>query len=115
ILVAFINMFMGSASAKWAILAPVFVPMLMLVGYHPGTTQAAFRVGDSVTNVITPMMSYFTLLVIYAQKYNKEYGVGTLISLMLPFSVTFLIAWIILLAIWFFVGMPLGLDGPIHL
>ncbi|MGL4519821.1 MAG: AbgT family transporter [Phocaeicola sp.] len=115
ILVAFINMFMGSASAKWAILAPVFVPMLMLVGYHPGTTQAAFRVGDSVTNVITPMMSYFTLLVIYAQKYNKEYGVGTLISLMLPFSVTFLLAWIVLLAIWFFIGMPLGLDGPIHL
>lgn len=115
LLVATINMFMGSASAKWAILAPVFIPMLMLIGYHPGLTQAAFRIGDSVTNVITPMMSYFTLLVIYAQKYNKDYGVGTLISLMLPFSVIFLICWIILLAIWFYVGIPLGLDGPIHL
>ena len=114
-LVATINMFMGSASAKWAILAPVFVPMLMLIGYHPGLTQAAFRIGDSVTNVITPMMSYFTLLFIYAQKYNKDYGVGTLISLMLPFSVIFFLCWVVLLAIWFFIGIPLGLDGPIHL
>lgn len=115
LLVSTINMFMGSASAKWAILAPVFIPMLMLIGYHPGLTQAAFRIGDSVTNVITPMMSYFALLVVYAQKYNKEYGVGTLISLMLPFSVAFLICWLILLAIWFYFGLPLGLDGPIHL
>ena len=114
-LVATINMFMGSASAKWAILAPVFVPMLMLIGYHPGLTQAALRIGDSVTNVITPMMSYFTLLVIYAQKYNKDYGVGTLISLMLPFSVIFFLCWLVLLAIWFFIGIPLGLYGPIHL
>ncbi len=115
ILVAMINMFMGSASAKWAILAPVFVPMLMMLDYHPGLTQAAFRVGDSVTNVITPMMSYFALLVVYAQKYNKDYGVGTLISLMLPFTVTFLIVWLIILAIWFYLGLPLGLDGPIYL
>ncbi len=112
-LVATINMFMGSASAKWAILAPVFIPMLMLVGYHPGLTQAAFRIGDSVTNVITPMMSYFALLVTYAQKYNKDYGVGTLISLMIPFSVVFMLAWIVLLAIWFFFDLPLGLDGQI--
>lgn len=115
LLVATINMFMGSASAKWAILAPVFVPMLMLLDYHPGLTQAAFRVGDSVTNVITPMMSYFALLVVYAQKYNKDYGVGTLISLMLPFTVVFLICWLIILGIWFYFGMPLGLDGPIYL
>lgn len=115
ILVAFINMFMGSASAKWAILAPVFVPMLMLLGYHPGLTQAAFRIGDSVTNVITPMMSYFALLVTYAQKYNKDYGVGTLISLMLPFSIIFTIAWLILLGIWFYLGIPIGMDGPIML
>ncbi len=115
IFVAFINMFMGSASAKWAILAPVFIPMLMLLGYHPGLTQAAFRIGDSVTNVITPMMSYFALLVTYAQKYNKDYGVGTLISLMLPFSIVFFIVWIILLAIWFYLGIPLGLDGPLYL
>ncbi len=115
LLVATINMFMGSASAKWAILAPVFIPMLMLLDYHPGITQAAFRVGDSVTNVITPMMSYFALLVVYAQKYNKNYGVGTLISLMLPFTVSFLIVWLIILAIWFYSGFPLGLEGPIYL
>lgn len=115
LLVAVINMFMGSASAKWAILAPVFVPMLMLLGYHPGIAQAAFRVGDSVTNVITPMMSYFALLVTYAERYDKNYGVGTLISLMLPFSVIFLIAWTILLGIWFYLGLPLGFDGPIYM
>ncbi len=115
LLVAFINLFMGSASAKWAILAPVFIPMLMLVGYHPGLTQAAFRIGDSVTNVITPMMSYFALLVVYAQKYNKDYGVGTLISLMLPFTVVFFLAWVVLLAVWYFFDLPLGLDGYIHL
>ncbi len=113
-LVATINMFMGSASAKWAILAPVFIPMLMLLGYHPGLTQAAFRIGDSITNVITPMMSYFALLVTYAQKYNKSYGVGTLISLMLPFSIFFLIAWIVILGVWFYFGLPLGFDGPIY-
>ena len=114
-LVAFINMFMGSASAKWAILAPVFVPMLMLLGYHPGTTQAAFRIGDSVTNVITPMMSYFALLVTYAQGYDQKYGVGTIISLMIPFTIVFLIVWLIILGIWFATGLPMGLDGPIML
>ncbi len=113
ILVAFINLFMGSASAKWAILAPVFVPMLMLMDYHPGLTQAAFRVGDSVTNVITPMMSYFALLVTYAQKYDKSYGVGTLISLMLPFTIIFLVVWLVILGVWFYFDLPLGLDGPI--
>lgn len=114
-LVACINMFMGSASAKWAILAPVFIPMLMLLDYHPGLTQAAFRIGDSVTNVITPMMSYFALLVVYAQKYDKNYGVGTLISLMLPFTVAFLVSWLILLAVWYYGGFPLGLEGPIYM
>lgn len=115
LLVASLNMFMGSASAKWAILAPVFVPMLMLLDYHPGLTQAAFRVGDSVTNVITPMMSYFALLVVYAQKYNKESGVGTLISLMIPFTISFLIAWLIILGVWYYFGFPLGPGGPIYL
>lgn len=115
IFVAFVNMFMGSASAKWAILAPVFIPMLMILGYHPGLTQAAFRIGDSVTNVITPMMSYFALLVTYAQRYDKNYGIGTLISLMLPFTIVFGIVWIIILAIWFYFGLPLGLDGPLML
>jgi aminobenzoyl-glutamate transport protein len=114
---AFINMFMGSASAKWAIMAPVFIPMLMLIDppYHPGLTQAAFRIGDSVTNLITPMMSYFALIVTFAQKYDEKYGVGTIISSMLPYTVFLTIGWIILLVIWMLLGIPLGPDGPLHI
>jgi aminobenzoyl-glutamate transport protein len=115
ILSAFINLFMGSASAKWAIMAPVFVPMFMLVGYHPGITQAAFRIGDSVTNIITPMMSYFALIVAFAQKYDEKYGIGTITATMLPYTVIIGITWTILLAIWMLIGLPVGPDAPIHL
>ncbi len=111
LLSAFINMFMGSASAKWAIMAPVFVPMFMLLGYHPALTQIAFRIGDSVTNVITPMMSYFALIVTFAEKYKSSYGIGTIISMMLPYSLIFLIGWLILLIIWLILGIPLGPEG----
>jgi aminobenzoyl-glutamate transport protein len=116
LLSAFINMFMGSSSAKWAIMAPVFIPMLMLIDppYHPGLTQAAFRIGDSVTNLITPMMSYFALIVTFAQKYDEKYGVGTIISTMLPYTVMLTIGWIALLVIWMLIGIPLGPDGPIY-
>jgi aminobenzoyl-glutamate transport protein len=113
LLAAFINMFMGSASAKWAIMAPVFIPMFMLLGYHPGLTQAAFRIGDSVTNVITPMMSYFALIVTYAEKYDEKYGIGTIISLMIPYTILFLLLWIVLLIVWMLFGIPVGFDGPI--
>jgi len=117
ILSAIINMFMGSASAKWAIMAPVFIPMLMLIepAYHPGLTQAAFRIGDSVTNLITPMMSYFALIVTFAQKYDEKYGIGTIISTMVPYSFLLFITWSILLVIWMLIGIPLGPDGPIFL
>ncbi len=117
LLSAFINMFMGSASAKWAIIAPVFIPMLMLLDnpYHPGITQAAFRIGDSLTNLITPMMSYFALIVTFAQKYDEKYGIGTIISTMLPYTIFLGIAWIALLVLWMFLGIPLGPDGPIFL
>ncbi len=115
ILAAFLNMFMGSASAKWAIMAPVFVPMFMFLGYHPGLTQAAFRIGDSVTNVITPMMSYFALIVTYAQRYDEKNGIGTIISLMIPYTVIFLIVWTVLIALWMWLGIPVGFDGPVHL
>lgn len=113
----FINMFMGSASAKWAIMAPVFIPMLMLIdpAYHPGLTQAAFRIGDSFTNLITPMMSYFALIVTFAEKYDKRYGIGTIISTMLPYSIVLGIAWTAFLVIWMLTGLPLGPDGPIHI
>ena len=115
LLSAFINMFMGSASAKWAIMAPVFVPMFMLLGYHPALTQAAFRIGDSVTNLITPMMSYFALIVAFAQKYDEKYGIGTIISTMLPYTILFTIFWILLLIIWMLIGLPVGPDGPLYL
>lgn len=115
LLSAFINMFMGSASAKWAIMAPVFIPMFMLLDYHPSLTQAAFRIGDSVTNPITPMMSYFALIVTYAQRYSEKYGIGTLISTMLPYSVMFGLFWVVLLIVWMLTGFPLGPDGPLHM
>ena len=115
LLTAFVNMFMGSASAKWAIMAPVFIPMFMLLGYHPALTQAAFRIGDSVTNLITPMMSYFALIVAFAQKYNEKYGIGTIISTMIPYTVVFTIFWTLLLVIWMWLGLPTGPDGPLYL
>jgi len=111
---AFINMFMGSASAKWAIMAPVFVPMFMLLGYHPALTQMVFRIGDSLTNVITPMMSYFALIVAFAEKYDEDYGIGTIISTMLPYSIVFGLFWTILLIVWMLLGLPVGPDGPIQ-
>jgi aminobenzoyl-glutamate transport protein len=114
LLAATINMFMGSASAKWAIMAPIFVPMFMLLGYHPSLTQAVFRIGDSVTNVITPMMSYFALIVAFAEKYDDEYGMGTIISTMLPYSIMFSIFWSLLLIAWMLLGIPVGPDGPLH-
>lgn len=115
LLASFINMFMGSASAKWAIMAPVFIPMFMLLGYHPALTQAAFRIGDSVTNLITPMMSYFALIVAFAQKYNEKYGIGTIISTMIPYTIIFTIFWTLLLVVWMWIGLPTGPDGPLFL
>jgi len=110
---AFINMFMGSASAKWAIMAPVFVPMFMLLGYHPALTQMVFRIGDSLTNVITPMMSYFALIVAFAEKYDERYGIGTIISTMLPYSIIFSVVWTLLLILWMWLGLDIGPDGPL--
>lgn len=115
LLSAFINLFMGSASAKWAIMAPVFIPMLMLLGYHPSLTQAAFRIGDSVTNLITPMMSYFALIVTFAQKYDERYGIGTIISSMLPYTIFLTIFWTLMLVVWMLIGLPLGPDGPLYM
>jgi len=110
---AVIDLLIGSASAKWAIMAPVFVPMLMLLGYAPETTQAAYRVGDSVANVITPLMPYFPVVLAFARRYDATVGVGTLITTMLPYAVTFLIGWTILLVFWIACGVPLGPGTPI--
>lgn len=114
-LTGFINLFMGSASAKWAIMAPVFVPMLMQLGYTPEFTQLAYRIGDSSTNIISPLMSYFAMAVAFMQKYKKDGGMGTLISLMLPYSMCFLIGWTMLMIVWFLIGLPIGPGISIHL
>ncbi|MBS4059261.1 MAG: AbgT family transporter [Bacteroidetes bacterium] len=114
ILSGFINLFMGSASAKWAILGPVFIPMFMLLGYSPELSQAVFRVGDSVTNIISPMMSFFALIIVYFEKYDKKAGIGTLVSTMLPYSVLFFIFWTILLVSWALLNIPLGPGAPIY-
>lgn len=105
---ASVNLFIGSASAKWAIMAPVFIPMLMLVGYSPDVVQAAYRVGDSVTNIISPLLPYFPIILAFAKKYEPKLGLGTLISLMIPFSIAFLIMWSLLLTVWMLVGLPFG-------
>ncbi len=108
ILSGFLNMFMGSASAKWAILGPVFIPMFMLLGYSPELSQVVYRIGDSVTNMISPMMSFFALIIVYYEKYDKSAGIGTLMSTMLPFSIVFFISWSLLLIVWILLNIPLG-------
>ncbi|MBN2365629.1 MAG: AbgT family transporter [Calditrichaeota bacterium] len=115
ILSGFINLFMGSASAKWAIMAPVFIPMFMLLGYTPELTQAAYRVGDSITNIIAPMMSYFALIVAFVERYDKKAGIGTVIATMLPYTFGFLIVWTILLTIWLLLGLPVGPGAGLYL
>ena len=114
IFAGFINLFMGSASAKWAIMAPVIIPIFMLLGYSPEMSQAVYRVGDSVTNVLTPMMSYFALIIVYFQIYDKKAGFGTIVANMLPFSITFFIGWTLFLIIWIVLGIPLGPEAPLY-
>ncbi len=110
-LVAAVNLLVGSASAKWALLGPIFVPMLMQLGLSPELTQAAYRVGDSTTNIITPLMPYFPLVVVYGQRYFKGTGIGTLVSLMLPYTLAFLSIWVVFLLAYWGLGLPLGLQA----
>ena len=110
-----INLSLGSASAQWAVTAPIFVPMLMLVGYSPEVIQAAYRIGDSVTNLITPMMSYFGLIMAFAARYKRDLGVGTLIAMMLPYSIVFFFGWTLLFFVWVFaLGLPVGPGAPTY-
>lgn len=109
-----INLLIGSASAKWAIMAPVFVPMFMLMGYSPELVQAAYRVGDSVTNVITPLLPYYPIVIAFAHKYDPKIGLGTLVSTMLPYSVGLALAWSALLVLWVTLGLPLGPGAPLY-
>ena len=108
IISAFLNLFIGSASAKWAIMAPIFVPMMVNLGLSPALTQVAYRIGDSSTNIITPLMSYFAMIVVFMKKYDDDSGLGTLISMMLPYSIAFLLSWLGLMIIWYVAGLPLG-------
>ncbi|VAX27405.1 Aminobenzoyl-glutamate transport protein [hydrothermal vent metagenome] len=114
LLSAAINMLMGSASAKWAILAPIFIPIFMIMGYSPELSQVVYRIGDSVTNVISPMMSFFALIIAFVQKYDPRAGIGTIIATMVPYSFIFLIVWILLLVVWLLLGIPLGPDAEIY-
>jgi len=115
VVAAALNLVMGSASAKWAIMAPVFIPMFMLLGFSPEFTQVTYRIGDSVTNIISPMMSYFALIVAFIERYDKKAGIGTVISTMLPYTVVFFIGWSIMLAIWIWLELPIGPGAPMYI
>ena len=106
-----LNLFVGSASAKWALISPVMVPMLMLLGISPEMATAAYRVGDGSTNIITPLMPYFPLIVVFCQRYFRGAGIGTLVAMMLPYSVVLLLAWSLFLLVYWAIGLPLGIQA----
>lgn len=108
ILSAILNLFVGSASAKWALLAPVMVPMLMLLGISPEMSTAAYRVGDSATNIITPLMVYFPLILIFCQRWQKDFGLGSLAATMLPYSIGLMVVGVFLAIGWVVLDLPLG-------
>ena len=103
-----INLFIGSASAKWGLLAPVLVPMLMLLGVSPEMATATYRVGDGATNIITPLMPYFALILTFCQRWNKEFGIGSLVATMIPYSIWLLLTGMVLVLLWIILGLPLG-------
>lgn len=117
LLTTFVNLFIGSGSAKWAILAPIFVPMMALLDYHPAFTQLLYRIGDSSTNIISPLFPYFPIIlgVMYEYESEDEVGVGTLLSMMIPYSLLMLAAWVVLALVWYFAGLPLGIGGEIFI
>ena len=111
-MVALLNLFITSGSAQWALMAPVIVPMMMYVGVSPEVSQMLFRIGDSPTNIITPMSPYFALALTFLQRYYKPAGVGTLMSLALPYSLCMLVSWFAFFVIWYLIGIPLGPGAP---
>ncbi|WP_432755970.1 AbgT family transporter [Staphylococcus pseudoxylosus] len=115
LLSALINLLIGSASAKWGILAPIFIPMLMLIGFHPAFTQMLYRIGDSISNPITPMMPYLPLLLSYAQKYDNNMKLGSLLSSLMPYTIVLSIVWPLFMIIWYLLGWPLGPGGPLDM
>lgn len=115
LLVAFLNLFVGSASAKWALLAPIFVPMFMQLGYTPEFTQMVYRIGDSTTNIVTPLMPYFAMMLVFMQRYDRGAKMGTLIACILPYSIVFLVGWCTLLTIWMLLDLPIGIGAVMRL
>ena len=115
LLTAFINLFIGSASAKWGIMAPIFIPMFMEVGLSPALTQVAYRIADSSTNIISPLMNYFAVIVVFMKQYDEDSGLGTLMSTMLPYSIALLLTWSAFLVIWMLTGWPLGPEAFLFL
>ncbi len=111
---SFVNLFVGSASAKWALLAPVLVPMLMLLGISPEMSTAAYRVGDGATNIITPLMPYFPLILVFCQRWQKDFGIGSLAATMLPYSILLLITGVTMTIIWVVLGIPLGPNAAVE-
>lgn len=114
-LVAFLNIFLGSGSAKWAIFAPIFIPMLAQLGYSPGFVQLMYRIGDSITNCVSPVYIYFPLLLGWIHKYDKRLGIGTIVSMLVPYAVILFIMWVILLIAWYFLNLPIGVGESIYL
>ncbi|WP_314070521.1 AbgT family transporter [Campylobacter showae] len=114
VVIAFINLFIAVDSAKWAMMAPIFVPMFMNLGLSPELTQAAFRIGDSTTNIVTPLMPFFVLIVAFMQRYDKGLKIGSVVSIMLPYTVAFLISWAALISVWYVFDLPLGPGAVIH-
>ncbi len=114
LMTGFVNLFIGSASAKWALLAPIMVPLMMQLGVSPDLTQAAYRVGDSMTTIITPLMPYFPLIVVFCQRYVTAAGIGTLVSLMIPYSIALSILWTLFLLAFWALGIPLGFGASFY-
>ena len=114
LLTAGVNLFIGSASAKWALLAPVLVPMMMMLGISPEATTAAYRVGDGATNIVTPLMVYFPLILTFCQRWRADFGLGSLVATMLPFALALLGVGVVLTIVWIALGIPLGPAAPVH-
>jgi aminobenzoyl-glutamate transport protein len=115
LMTTFVNLFMSSGSAKWYIFAPIFVPMFMMLGYSPAFAQVVYRIGDSATNPITPIYAYMPIIIGMAQKYDKNVGMGTIISLMLPYTIAFLCVWILQMIAWIVFNIPLGPGAALFL
>ncbi|MBC2855120.1 AbgT family transporter [Cetobacterium sp. 2A] len=115
ILSSIVNLFIGSGSAKWALLAPIFIPMFYMLGYNPALTQMLYRIGDSTTNVISPLFPYMPIILGLAQEYDEDYGMGTVISVMMPYTIALLLMWSLMAIVWVYFGIPLGPGTPLYI